>query len=254
LASGELRLAGGTGVVLGAGDLVVVREAPPAVAARYEVVVESGLMLALDFVQDEETRSLGCAREAVNRVQKLRKAAGLLVSDVVDVFYEVRAASSAAAVAAAVADEDEDAGGGLAMAAAPAAAVAVAAGASAAAAASASPPPPPQQQPAASAEALQQQAQWVASALVASRALVRTTLQRPFLPEAARAAGAPVLAQGEDVVAGALLRLVITRAGAEPPVAPLLAAGVDGDARRAALALAMGGALAERLLDALRAE
>jgi hypothetical protein len=156
-----------------------------------------------------------------------------------------------------VADEDEDAGAGAATAAAPAAVAAAAAGVSAAAAASAPPPPPPpqpQQQPAASAEALQQQAQWVASALVASRALVRATLQRPFLPEAARAAGAPVLAQGEDVVAGALLRLVITRAGAGPPAAPLLAAGADGDSRRAALALSMGGALAERLLDALRAE
>ena len=138
LAAGEVRLAGGA--LLGAADLVVVREVQPAVAAKFEVVVESGLLLALDFVQDDETRALGCAREAANRVQKLRKAAGLQVSDVVNVFYEVRAASAAAQAAAAAAEaEDEDAQ--------------VAASAAA---------------PAAASVDAEQQAQWVSSALVRS--------------------------------------------------------------------------------------
>lgn len=39
--------------------------------------------------QDATTRAMGLAREAVNRVQKLRKASGLLVSDAVDIYAAV---------------------------------------------------------------------------------------------------------------------------------------------------------------------
>jgi hypothetical protein len=59
------------------------------------------------------------------------------------------------------------------------------------------------------------QSKWVASALVTSRSLISNTLRRPFLPDiqgVTRKTSDIVLAQGEDNVCGALLRLTITRA------------------------------------------
>lgn len=70
-----------TGHVLTGTDIKVVRVVRKEVVGRYECCVdESGeLLVALDALQDEETRAMGAAREVANRVQKLRKKAGLQV-------------------------------------------------------------------------------------------------------------------------------------------------------------------------------
>ena len=44
------------------------------------------VLAVLDLGTDESLVEAGLAREVVNRVQKLRKKAGLVASDVVDVF------------------------------------------------------------------------------------------------------------------------------------------------------------------------
>lgn len=43
----------------------------------------------LDLVADDNLKRMGVAREIVNRVQKLRKEAGLNIDDHVEIFYEV---------------------------------------------------------------------------------------------------------------------------------------------------------------------
>jgi isoleucyl-tRNA synthetase len=45
--------------------------------------------MILDIVQDEAMRQEGVAREVMNRVQKLRKKAGIHPSDPIEVFYKV---------------------------------------------------------------------------------------------------------------------------------------------------------------------
>ena len=60
----------------------VVREfaRPEGVAAEeMDAIVEGEVMAVLDLRPDEALREAGLAREVVNRVQKLRKKAGLLV-------------------------------------------------------------------------------------------------------------------------------------------------------------------------------
>ena len=45
------------------------------------------VLAVLDLRRDDSLISAGLARELVNRVQKLRKSAGLVVTDEVEVFY-----------------------------------------------------------------------------------------------------------------------------------------------------------------------
>ena len=49
---------------------------------------DHSFVVAIDTTQDEEICALGIMREFINRVQKLRKAAGLVPSDLIKVFYE----------------------------------------------------------------------------------------------------------------------------------------------------------------------
>ena len=58
-------------------DLTVVRRA----AGGYAVQEEGGFVVALDATVTPELRAEGVARELVSRVQRLRKEAGLQVSD-----------------------------------------------------------------------------------------------------------------------------------------------------------------------------
>ncbi len=75
------------GHVLSGGDVKVVRAVRPEVAGRFECIVDDSegrptsgkLLVALDAAQDDETRAMGAAREFANRVQKLRKKAGVKV-------------------------------------------------------------------------------------------------------------------------------------------------------------------------------
>ena len=57
--------------------------------SRYEPAFAESALTMLDTHLDEELRSEGLAREVVNRVQKLRKKAGIHPGDPVEVFYSV---------------------------------------------------------------------------------------------------------------------------------------------------------------------
>lgn len=51
---------------------------------------EDEICLLLDVSQDEKLRNVGIVREVVNRVQKLRKNAGLNVDDPIAIFYDLK--------------------------------------------------------------------------------------------------------------------------------------------------------------------
>eukprot|EP01111_Echinosteliopsis_oligospora_P006899 TRINITY_DN2135_c0_g1_i3.p1 TRINITY_DN2135_c0_g1~~TRINITY_DN2135_c0_g1_i3.p1 ORF type:complete len:1138 (+),score=324.53 TRINITY_DN2135_c0_g1_i3:43-3456(+) len=56
---------------------------------RYEAAWSSNILTILDCYEDEELKSEGLYREVVNRVQRLRKKAGLQPGDPVELFYQV---------------------------------------------------------------------------------------------------------------------------------------------------------------------
>merc|ERR1711997_1410093 len=56
---------------------------------KYEADSAGDILVMLDTTPDEEMLEEGVAREVINRVQKLRKSAGLKVSDKVTMFYTV---------------------------------------------------------------------------------------------------------------------------------------------------------------------
>jgi hypothetical protein len=82
-------------------DIVVKREFNGD-AKRFEAAAsdDGSLMVAVDTTVDEEMLSELRARSIVSAVQKLRKSSGLVVSDVVEVFYEVSDPKGDAASAA----------------------------------------------------------------------------------------------------------------------------------------------------------
>jgi isoleucyl-tRNA synthetase len=49
---------------------------------------DGSLVIAIDCQQDDAILSAGMSRELINGIQQLRKAAGLDLSDVVEIFYE----------------------------------------------------------------------------------------------------------------------------------------------------------------------
>lgn len=57
---------------------------------KYEAGVseDGSLIVVLDCTQDADVISQGVARELVNRVQKLRKKAGLQIGDAIEVYFE----------------------------------------------------------------------------------------------------------------------------------------------------------------------
>jgi len=85
--SGELVVCGFT---LTKEDIVVKREFNGDVK-KYEAAVsdDGGLMIAIDTTCDEELFQELRSRQIVAAVQKLRKSAGLVVADKVDIFYEI---------------------------------------------------------------------------------------------------------------------------------------------------------------------
>ncbi|CAL5221457.1 g3649 [Coccomyxa viridis] len=90
---GSITLAGES---LSAGEIKVQRDfkRPEGMAAEdMDACAEGDVMAVLDMRPDDSLRDAGLAREVVNRVQKLRKKAGLQASDLVDIF--VGSASSA---------------------------------------------------------------------------------------------------------------------------------------------------------------
>lgn len=60
------------------------------------------VLVVLNLEVDSELAAAGVAREVVNRFQKLRKKAGLVVTDTVEVFYSPLSSSSSSLSSAAV--------------------------------------------------------------------------------------------------------------------------------------------------------
>ncbi|XP_024082697.1 isoleucine--tRNA ligase, cytoplasmic isoform X2 [Cimex lectularius] len=56
---------------------------------RYEVNLQDDVLVLLDVSMDKELQAEGTAREIINRVQKLRKQAHLVPTDVIKVYYSV---------------------------------------------------------------------------------------------------------------------------------------------------------------------
>jgi isoleucyl-tRNA synthetase len=82
--TGAVRVAG---IELVAGDLAVQRYIALADAATHATHTDNDVVVRLDVQSHPELKGEWLAREVVNRVQKLRKKAGLQATDDVDVFY-----------------------------------------------------------------------------------------------------------------------------------------------------------------------
>jgi isoleucyl-tRNA synthetase len=88
------------GVPLGPGDVRVVKDVklPESTTAdaKFDAAGVNEVLVVMDLTEDDDLRAAGLAREAVNRVQKMRKAAGLQPTDPVDFFISYTAAGPAA--------------------------------------------------------------------------------------------------------------------------------------------------------------
>lgn len=78
------------GIELVAGDLTVQRylELPPASEGQYSTHTDNDVVVRLDVQVHPELMGEWLARELINRIQKLRKKAGLQATDDVDVYYK----------------------------------------------------------------------------------------------------------------------------------------------------------------------
>jgi isoleucyl-tRNA synthetase len=90
------------GIELVAGDLAVQRfiALPEGAAATFATNTDNDVVVRLDIQAHAELQQEWLARELVNRVQKLRKRAGLQATDDVDVFYAFAGADGAELVQA----------------------------------------------------------------------------------------------------------------------------------------------------------
>jgi isoleucyl-tRNA synthetase len=97
--TGTVRVAG---IELVAGDLAVQRfiALPEGAAATFATNTDNDVVVRLDIQAHAELQQEWLARELVNRVQKLRKRAGLQATDDVDVFYAFAGADGAELVQA----------------------------------------------------------------------------------------------------------------------------------------------------------
>jgi len=96
----ELQAAGSAvieGHTITAEELQVTKEYKGDVT-KNEAAWDENVLIILDIVQDEAMRQEGVAREVMNRVQKLRKKAGIHPTDPIEVFYKVDQASEVAKV------------------------------------------------------------------------------------------------------------------------------------------------------------
>ncbi|GAA5973857.1 hypothetical protein JCM11641_003196 [Rhodosporidiobolus odoratus] len=88
LATGKISV---DGIELTQGDLTATRyvELPTRVEGgpHYETNTNNDVVILLDVLRRPELEQEGTAREVINRVQRLRKKAGLVATDDIDVFY-----------------------------------------------------------------------------------------------------------------------------------------------------------------------
>lgn len=79
------------GIELAKGDLTATRyvELPTRVEGgpHYETNTNNDVVILLDVLRRPELEQEGAAREVINRVQRLRKKAGLFATDDIDVYY-----------------------------------------------------------------------------------------------------------------------------------------------------------------------
>lgn len=89
LATGSIDIGG---IELGKGDLTATRFVELAArvegGAEYKSGTDSDVVVLLDVFRYAELEKEGKAREVINRVQRLRKKAGLVATDEIDVFYK----------------------------------------------------------------------------------------------------------------------------------------------------------------------
>lgn len=87
------------GIELVEGDLTVQRyiELPEAAEkeAQFATHTDNDVVVRLDILVHPELQGEWLARELINRVQKLRKAAGLQATDDIDIFYKFEEGSGA---------------------------------------------------------------------------------------------------------------------------------------------------------------
>lgn len=85
------------GIELAAGDLAVQRyiELPAGAEAQFATHTDNDVVVRLDIQIHPDLVGEWLTREVINRVQKLRKAAGLQATDDVDVFYKFEAGEGA---------------------------------------------------------------------------------------------------------------------------------------------------------------
>jgi isoleucyl-tRNA synthetase len=90
------------GIELVAGDLTVQRyiELPAGAEQQFATHTDADVVVRLDVLVHPELKAEWLARELVNRVQKLRKKAGLQATDDVDVFYTFAGTDGAEVIAA----------------------------------------------------------------------------------------------------------------------------------------------------------
>ena len=80
------------GIALVEGDLTVQRylELPPAVEGQFATNSDNDVVIRLDIQKHADLQGEWLSRELTNRVQKLRKKAGLQATDNTDVFYRFK--------------------------------------------------------------------------------------------------------------------------------------------------------------------
>lgn len=74
-------------------EVKIINEFKADAVGQYDAFSNDKILVLLDIVLHEDLKDEGTAREIVNRVQKLRKKAGLQVTDEVSVFYELEEGS-----------------------------------------------------------------------------------------------------------------------------------------------------------------
>jgi isoleucyl-tRNA synthetase len=77
------------GIELITGDITVLRYVDLPSDGSYATTTDNDVVVVLDVRLHPELESEGVARELINRIQRLRKKAGLQATDEVDVFYSL---------------------------------------------------------------------------------------------------------------------------------------------------------------------
>ncbi len=75
------------GIDLVTGDLAITRYVDLPAEGTFATSTDNDVVVVLDIQLHPELESEGMARELINRIQKLRKKAGLQATDDIDVFY-----------------------------------------------------------------------------------------------------------------------------------------------------------------------